>query len=88
MNYQYRFGFSFTVATQKLYADGGFGRYYSGIGAALIQGEQQSYLPEQTSSLYVIGQCLMFNCLQDPWQDLETQRPTLASWHFCSPTLT
>ncbi|PON22278.1 hypothetical protein TGAM01_v208761 [Trichoderma gamsii] len=38
MNYQYRFGFSFTVATQKLYADGGFGRYYSGIGAALIQG--------------------------------------------------
>lgn len=38
MNYQYRFGTSFTIATQKLYADGGFGRYYSGIGAALIQG--------------------------------------------------
>lgn len=42
MNYQYRFGTSFTVATKKLYADGGFGRYYSGIGAALIQGEQRT----------------------------------------------
>ncbi|KAL5092352.1 hypothetical protein Trisim1_001608 [Trichoderma cf. simile WF8] len=38
MNYQYRFGTSFTSATQILYADGGFGRYYSGLGAALIQG--------------------------------------------------
>lgn len=39
MNYQYRFGASFTTATQILYADGGFGRYYSGLGAALIQGK-------------------------------------------------
>ncbi|RFU78264.1 mitochondrial carrier [Trichoderma arundinaceum] len=38
MNYQYRFGASFTSATQILYAHGGFGRYYSGIGAALVQG--------------------------------------------------
>ncbi|KAL6873019.1 mitochondrial carrier [Trichoderma novae-zelandiae] len=38
MNYQYRFGASFSQATQILYADGGFGRYYAGIGAALIQG--------------------------------------------------
>ncbi|KAL7946056.1 mitochondrial carrier [Trichoderma barbatum] len=38
MNYQYRFGTPFSSATQILYADGGFGRYYSGIGAALIQG--------------------------------------------------
>ncbi|KAH6608596.1 hypothetical protein Trco_001942 [Trichoderma cornu-damae] len=38
MNYQYRFGTSFTSATHILYAEGGFGRYYSGIGAALIQG--------------------------------------------------
>lgn len=44
MNYQYRFGTSFTIATQKLYADGGYGRYYAGIGAALIQGEQRSHL--------------------------------------------
>lgn len=44
MNYQYRFGTSFTIATQKLYADGGFGRYYAGIGAALIQGEQCSLI--------------------------------------------
>lgn len=39
MNYQYRFGTSFTSATQILYADGGFGRYYSGLGAALVQGK-------------------------------------------------
>ncbi|KAH0491200.1 hypothetical protein TgHK011_002641 [Trichoderma gracile] len=38
MNYQYRFGTSFSQATQILYADGGLGRYYSGIGAALFQG--------------------------------------------------
>lgn len=38
MNYQYRFGTSTTMATKTLYADGGFGRYYQGLGAALIQG--------------------------------------------------
>jgi len=38
MNYQYRFGTSFTSATQTLYQDGGLRRYYQGIGAALIQG--------------------------------------------------
>ncbi|CZS95541.1 uncharacterized protein RAG0_05139 [Rhynchosporium agropyri] len=38
MNYQYRFGTSFTAATRTLYADGGFLRYYQGMGAALIQG--------------------------------------------------
>ncbi|KIJ40219.1 hypothetical protein M422DRAFT_75728 [Sphaerobolus stellatus SS14] len=38
MNYQYRFGTSTTTATKILYADGGFGRYYQGLGAALIQG--------------------------------------------------
>ncbi|KAK3694528.1 mitochondrial carrier domain-containing protein [Podospora appendiculata] len=38
MNYQYRFGSSFTVASWTLYHDGGFGRYYQGLGAALIQG--------------------------------------------------
>lgn len=84
MNYQYRFGTSFTIATQKLYADGGFGRYYSGIGAALIQGEHVSYLAE--NSLHLTRHYLTFDRQQDPWQDLETQRPTPASWHFCSPT--
>lgn len=39
MNYQYRFGTSFTSATQTLYETGGFRRYYQGIGAALIQGK-------------------------------------------------
>ncbi|CAG9955861.1 unnamed protein product [Clonostachys rosea f. rosea IK726] len=38
MNYQYRFGHPFTEATKILYNDGGFGRYYAGIGAALFQG--------------------------------------------------
>lgn len=39
MNYQYRFGSSFTAATKTLYHDGGYGRYYQGLGAALFQGE-------------------------------------------------
>ncbi|KAH8724182.1 mitochondrial carrier domain-containing protein [Phaeosphaeriaceae sp. PMI808] len=38
MNYQYRHGTPLTVATKSLYEDGGLGRYYHGIGAALIQG--------------------------------------------------
>ncbi len=38
MNYQYRFGTSFSAATRTLYEDGGLRRYYQGIGAALIQG--------------------------------------------------
>ncbi|KAF8590412.1 mitochondrial carrier [Ramaria rubella] len=38
MNFQYRFGMSTTLATKTLYADGGMGRYYQGLGAALIQG--------------------------------------------------
>ncbi|KAH9860831.1 hypothetical protein J1614_012164 [Plenodomus biglobosus] len=38
MNYQYRHGSSLTVATKTLYADGGVGRYYQGMGAALFQG--------------------------------------------------
>jgi len=37
MNYQYRFGNSFAGATKILYQEG-FGRYYQGIGAALVQG--------------------------------------------------
>jgi hypothetical protein len=65
MNYQYRFGTSFTVATQKLYADGGYGRYYSGIGAALIQGEQcPSILLKVFSCL--IRYFLTLDRLQDP----------------------
>ncbi|KAH6621821.1 mitochondrial carrier domain-containing protein [Boeremia exigua] len=38
MNYQYRHGTSLSVATRTLYADGGYGRYYAGMGAALFQG--------------------------------------------------
>jgi hypothetical protein len=65
MNYQYRFGTSFTVATQKLYADGGYGRYYSGIGAALIQGEQCPLILLTLFS-YLSGLFLIFDRLQDP----------------------
>ncbi|KNG49744.1 carrier protein [Stemphylium lycopersici] len=38
MNYQYRHGTSTTTATKTLYHDGGIGRYYQGMGAALFQG--------------------------------------------------
>lgn len=38
MNYQYRYGSSFTAATRTLYEVGGIRRYYQGIAAALIQG--------------------------------------------------
>ncbi|KAG8899002.1 hypothetical protein FRB99_007002 [Tulasnella sp. 403] len=38
MNYQYRYGTSTKAATLTLWYDGGFGRYYQGLGAALIQG--------------------------------------------------
>jgi len=38
MNYQYRYGTTFTEATKTLYQDGGMRRYYQGIGAALVQG--------------------------------------------------
>lgn len=37
MNYQYRYGTSFTEASKKLYEEG-FGRYYQGLGPALFQG--------------------------------------------------
>ncbi|KAJ2923534.1 hypothetical protein H1R20_g13562, partial [Candolleomyces eurysporus] len=38
MNYQYRFGTSTTTATQTLWAQGGFSRYYQGLSPALLQG--------------------------------------------------
>jgi hypothetical protein len=38
MNYQYRHGTSFTVATRTLYTEGGIRRYYQGIAPALFQG--------------------------------------------------
>jgi len=38
MNYQYRYGTTTTVAIKTLYSDGGWTRYYQGLGAALIQG--------------------------------------------------
>lgn len=39
MNYQYRHGTSFTVATRTLYHDGGIRRYYQGLLPALFQGK-------------------------------------------------
>ncbi|KAI6755531.1 hypothetical protein HG531_004637 [Fusarium graminearum] len=38
MNYQYRHGTSFTIATKTLYTEGGIRRYYQGIAPALFQG--------------------------------------------------
>ena len=38
MNYQYRFGTSTGDAMRHLYRDGGLGRFYKGVGPALIQG--------------------------------------------------
>jgi hypothetical protein len=35
MNYQYRYGGGIKDATNKLWQDGGFKRYYAGLGAAL-----------------------------------------------------
>ena len=37
MNYQYRYGGSTTEVLQKLYGEGGVGRFYRGLGFALIQ---------------------------------------------------
>jgi len=38
MNYQYRYGTTMSQAAVTLYQDGGYARYYSGLGAALVQG--------------------------------------------------
>ncbi|KAF9508537.1 hypothetical protein BS47DRAFT_1415831 [Hydnum rufescens UP504] len=38
MNYQYQYGGTFVEAGKILYGDGGYWRYYQGLGAALIQG--------------------------------------------------
>jgi hypothetical protein len=37
MNYQYRYGTTTRQAATTLYRDGGYRRYYSGLGAALVQ---------------------------------------------------
>ncbi|PVF96749.1 mitochondrial carrier [Serendipita vermifera] len=37
MNYQYRYGTTTRQAAATLYHDGGYRRYYSGLGAALVQ---------------------------------------------------
>lgn len=38
MNYQYRYGTSFTKTLKILYKEGGLRRFYRGVGPALIQG--------------------------------------------------
>ncbi|GAA5969382.1 hypothetical protein JCM21900_006161 [Sporobolomyces salmonicolor] len=38
MNYQYRYGTTTAEAAKKLYSEGGYSRYYSGLGPALVQG--------------------------------------------------
>lgn len=43
MNYQYRYGTTITQAARTLYADGGWTRYYYGLGAALVQGPMSRF---------------------------------------------
>ncbi|GAA6047612.1 hypothetical protein JCM3770_001588 [Rhodotorula araucariae] len=38
MNYQYRYGTTTTEAAKKLHDEGGYGRFYAGLGPALVQG--------------------------------------------------
>jgi hypothetical protein len=38
VNYQYRYGMTTTQALKHLYAEGGVGRFYRGVGPALLQG--------------------------------------------------
>lgn len=68
MNYQYRFGTSFTEATKTLYEVGGYGRYYDGLGAALFQGEHSS------PSHHVISSSL-------PRSPFEIRRHGSECWH-------
>jgi hypothetical protein len=35
MNYQYRYGGGMVSSAKKLYSDGGYKRYYAGLGPAL-----------------------------------------------------
>lgn len=37
VNYQYRYGMSTRAALRTLYQQGGVPRFYSGVGAALLQ---------------------------------------------------
>lgn len=76
MNYQYRFGTTFTAATKTLYRDGGVRRYYQGIGAALVQG---------MSSALLFKALLNTVLPQDLFPDSETQQPTPVSSRSSSP---
>jgi hypothetical protein len=71
MNYQYRHGTSLSVAAKTLYHDGGMGRYYQGMGAALFQGTMIPFL-HVSSQLIVTSKVLSHASV--------TQRPMPASW--------
>lgn len=43
MNYQYRYGTSMSKTLKTLYNDGGIGRFYRGVGPALIQGPMSRF---------------------------------------------
>ena len=74
MNYQYRHGTSLSVATKTLYNDGGLGRYYQGMGAALFQG---------TKALLCLGFSRLIVTLQDPSHVLVTRQP-MPAFRLCS----
>lgn len=77
MNYQYRHGTSLTTAMKTLYQDGGYGRYYAGMGAALFQGTILRLSRLNHSGLIVVQ-------VRSP--ALVTRQPTLVFWLCCSRT--
>ncbi|KAF5349984.1 hypothetical protein D9756_009082 [Leucocoprinus leucothites] len=80
MNYQYRYGTSFTNATKTLYADGGWGRYYQGLTAALFQGPiSDSYmrtLPELGKTVFASLAAACFRMLLTPIDTIKTTLQT------------
>lgn len=70
MNYQYRHGTSFTVATRTLYTDGGIRRYYQGIAPALFQG----------LSPKIHTGCLILTMIRP---DFKIRRHSSQRWHSC-----
>lgn len=54
-SYQYRFGGTMVGAIKTLFAEGGFGRYYAGLGPALFQGPIGERLPHAQSTEAHLG---------------------------------
>jgi hypothetical protein len=54
-SYQYRFGGTMVGAIKTLFAEGGMGRYYAGLGPALFQGPiGASLLPSRRARIHLL----------------------------------